>query len=393
MGNEQALVFGGGGASGAYLVGAAKALLSGASPGTGFTALDPAIVTGTSIGAMNASFLVSHWQRLGPQDAVAQLEKLWLERLASWGCSGAFRPRFNPWDWLSPRGYRRHGLRPLAWLLSDLAAMGRLAAHRVGRVVRSRQAATERLMELIDGHHFYALDAWDELLQEAIDYPAILSSKQTLRIAATRWQEGTVRVFTNPEMTPERGPTAVKASCSVQVFFPPTAVDGLHYIDGSVGMYAPVSPAVQAGGREIHLITMNVDVDSVPADGHENTFQALFRALIMYWAADVERELERARAYNTALARLTSPAPSADGENQDFFAAVAALGDAYRPEPPYRPLTVHRYSPRGRPFEGILSIADFHIDRVRELIELGFAETAAHDCRLCGCVLPEETVP
>lgn len=389
MGDEQALVFGGGGASGAYLVGAAKALLTGASPTTDFVPLDPMIVTGTSIGALNASFLVSHWQHLGPQEAIAQLEKLWLERLSSWGCSGVFRPRFNPWDWLAPRGYRRHGLRPLAWLLRDLAAMGRLAAHRVGRAFSIRQAKIERVMELIDGHHFYALEDWDELLREAIDYPAIVDSEQSLRIAATRWQEGSVRVFTNPELTPERGPSAIKASCSVQVFFPPTAVDGIHYIDGSVGMYAPVTPAVQAGGREIHLLTMNVDVDSVRADGHENTFQALFRALIMFWANDVERELERARAYNRALARLTSPSSSSDGADQDFFTAVAALGDAYRPEPPYRPLTVHRYSPRGRPFEGILSIADFNIERVRELIELGFAETAEHDCSVCGCVLPE----
>ncbi|MEM6457651.1 MAG: patatin-like phospholipase family protein, partial [Acidobacteriota bacterium] len=48
------LAFAGGGASGAYAVGVARALLEGTDT-TGGRPLDPAVIAGTSVGAVNAS--------------------------------------------------------------------------------------------------------------------------------------------------------------------------------------------------------------------------------------------------------------------------------------------------------------------------------------------------
>src|SRR5258708_1348975 len=97
-GRKVALVLSGGGANRASEVGVVKALLAGRSPATDFQPLAPDIVSGTSIGALNAAFLVSQWAELGAA-AGGALERLWLERLAG-GIrgNGVFRLRGNPLD-------------------------------------------------------------------------------------------------------------------------------------------------------------------------------------------------------------------------------------------------------------------------------------------------------
>ena len=70
---KDAIVMSSGGAEGAYSVGVIKALFTGQSPVTGYRPLDPAIFTGSSIGAFNASFLVS---RLGETD-IASPSQTW----------------------------------------------------------------------------------------------------------------------------------------------------------------------------------------------------------------------------------------------------------------------------------------------------------------------------
>ncbi len=101
---RHALILSGGGAYGAYQVGVAKALFNGGSPSTARQSLEPEVFAGTSIGAFNASFLVSKWHD-GGSKAVASLERAWLERI-SWkgGANGAFRVRLNPFELLSPAG-------------------------------------------------------------------------------------------------------------------------------------------------------------------------------------------------------------------------------------------------------------------------------------------------
>ena len=53
---KHAIILSGGGGYGAYEVGVLKALLTGKSPTTGFEPLVPDIMTGTSVGAYNATW-------------------------------------------------------------------------------------------------------------------------------------------------------------------------------------------------------------------------------------------------------------------------------------------------------------------------------------------------
>lgn len=389
--DAQALVLGGGGASGAYTVGVLEALFGGRSPATGYRPLDPAIFTGTSIGAFLASFLVSSREQADWPSVLADLDAMWLDEVsASRGYSGAFRLRLNPLDLLHPASYRPEPFAPLRRLAGDVRSLGRHGATRLRRMFRGRKPLAERMMELMDGHALFALDELDRILRRRIDFPSLQSSERALRITATRWREGTLEIFDNAAMSEQLGPQVIKASCTVPGCFTPTRVGDSFYIDGSMRLYAPVSPAVRAGGREIHLVYMNVNVGTSPVDGKENSVEALFRALVIYWLADVEREIERARAYNQALALLSGTATPAtsDPDLASFFDAAEAIRSGFSPSEPLHPITIHRYFPRSTPYEGTLSFTSLERERMEAMIEQGIEETRAHDCEVCGCVLP-----
>src|ERR1044071_5571464 len=79
--HSQAVILSGGGAYGAYAGGVMKALFTGECPATNYDFFNPGVFTGTSVGAFNASFVVSHED----EDicaAARDLEHLWLERVA-----------------------------------------------------------------------------------------------------------------------------------------------------------------------------------------------------------------------------------------------------------------------------------------------------------------------
>ena len=106
--NKHAVILSGGGANGAYEVGVLKALLMGHSAATHHITLDPDLFTGTSVGAFNASFLVSYWKTYG-QAAVANLENLWLGQLSRESgtrtTNGGYRFLANPMDFFNPRQF------------------------------------------------------------------------------------------------------------------------------------------------------------------------------------------------------------------------------------------------------------------------------------------------
>src|SRR5579859_5080384 len=96
MAERSGVVLSGGGATGAYEVGILKALVSGESPGTNYRPLQPAVFAATSIGAFNASVLLSHFEGSWPV-ALEVLEGAWSFLVAgSTSHNGVFRLRANP---------------------------------------------------------------------------------------------------------------------------------------------------------------------------------------------------------------------------------------------------------------------------------------------------------
>src|SRR5712671_3172684 len=97
----QAVILSGGGAYGAYEVGVMKALFTGECPSTNHDYLNPGIFVGTSVGAFNASFLVSD----PGEDVCASihlLEAAWLDQVAErpeTRGNGVYRIRADPFSY------------------------------------------------------------------------------------------------------------------------------------------------------------------------------------------------------------------------------------------------------------------------------------------------------
>ncbi|MEM7351498.1 MAG: patatin-like phospholipase family protein [Acidobacteriota bacterium] len=424
-----AVIFSGGGADGAYQIGVAKALFNGKSRSTYLEPLDPAVFTGTSIGSFNSSFLVSQWADYGPS-AVANLEKVWLERMSWTGPSnGGFRVRLNPFELLDPRPYLKEpfAFRPLRHLATDLGVVGWEGLNRTYNLFASKDPLLERLTDFFNLSTFVAAEPWEKTIQETIDFKKIRQSNKKLSIAATNWAFGEVREFNNGDMTDKLGPAAIRASSSVPGVYPAATVGAQTYVDGAVLMNTPLKPAIsglvdilkddpnaalwdepyreakqkaeeaEAYGQPLdppdlvlHVIYMNTDVEKMPIDALQSTLQTLYRTQIIGWAAAVNRDILRSSLLNRGIELLNDPErleKGLTGEQAEVIKASGkALLDKLNSGNPYRPLTIHRYFPPDG-LDGALGFLDVRRGRFERLIDEGFHNTVAHDCQANQCVL------
>ncbi len=335
-----AVIFSGGGADGAYQIGVANALFHGKSRSTFRQPMDPEVFTGTSIGSYNASFLVSHWEEYGAS-AVAELEKVWLERMSWQGAeNGGYRIRLNPFEMLDPRAWLREpfSFRPLVQMASDIGVLSWEATNRTYNLLASDAPLLERLTDFFNLSSFVAAEPWEKTIDATIDFEKIRTSPKRLRIAATNWVFGEVREFKNSDMTNQLGPAAIRASSAVPGIYPPAQVGAQTFVDGAVLMNTPLSPAIKAlrdvmcedpyagfwdlpyrearqlvdetysGGPPppepemvLHVIYMNTEVEKMPIDALQNTLKTLYRTQIISWASTVNQDIERAGLLNRGL--------------------------------------------------------------------------------------------
>lgn len=363
---KHAVVFSGGGADGAYAVGVAKALFNGKAgtlkggDRTTDGPLDPQIFTGTSIGAFNATFLVSHWERLGSA-AVGDLEKVWLDVIANaWDRDPGFRIRLNPFDYANPLRYYPNPLTLGMRFVTDSATIGWDAVRRAVNLASGNGPILERMLELFNISTFVSADAWERVINEKIDFANIRESDKILRIAATNWILGELRIFENHDMTDKLGPAAVRASSSVPGFYPMATVGAQKYVDGAVLMNTPLKPAIHAGADSLHVIYMNTDVKRMPTEDLRSTLDTLYRTQIISWAESVNRDIKLAKMLNEK----------------------ARAGEKYKS------LTIHRYFPPDG-LSGALGFLDLNRDRLERIIDEGFQHTLAHNCKANECVVLE----
>ncbi len=67
------------------------------------------------------------------------------------------------------------------------------------------------------------------MLQRTIMPARIRVSPKTLRVIATNWDTGDVKVFTNKDITDEDGRDAIMASASIPGIFPPVKIGETSY--------------------------------------------------------------------------------------------------------------------------------------------------------------------
>lgn len=164
----QGVVFSSGGANGAYEVGVLKALLNGKSPATQMRPIDPAVFVGSSIGALNSAFMVSHAADYAAMSAVHGLERLWLEQLAAsnhdYG-NGAFRVRENPLRFFDPRNLLANPFSSLSQFAIDNAVLARDFLERTASLLGSDESIEQRLIQTLDLSSFLSTDPLMKLIR------------------------------------------------------------------------------------------------------------------------------------------------------------------------------------------------------------------------------------
>jgi NTE family protein len=397
QGRKVALVLSGGGANGAYAVGVLKALFSGKSVATRGQLLEPDIFLGTSIGSFNASFLASQWDEFGAA-AVTNLERVWLETLAAdaTGQNGGIRFRGDPSYYLNPKSYLPNPMHPFMQFALDGAVIAWDATQRGVQLVTSPETLREKLANLFNFPSFISADPWEQTINRHINFEAIRRTQKQLRVVATNWTTGTLRFFTNHDMTEKLGPKAILASSAIPGVFPPVYVGAEPYVDGGVLMNTPLREAVHLGGEVLHVIYMDPDVASIPASALGSSVATTYRLQEISWAALVNDDIQDAAMINQGiriLHRMVSGEEVADPELETLTKGMHKIAPRLKRFLTYKPLTIHRYHPCEELSAGALGMLNLDREHIEDLIAKGFLDASLHECGKEECVLPETQTP
>ena len=358
-----ALVLSGGGVYAAYEVGVIRALADGCSPVTKGLPFDPAIITGTSSGAFNASYLTA----FGDKDfagSARDLEYLWVNTLTSTCGNRVYRYRaFPTLCELGTDGFRRTAAR----LATDTVFIGTSFARSVASSLQGDDSIPERIMQVFDLTTVFDFGPFDELVSQTIAVEKIPLSQRVLRVIVTNWDIGEAQEFGNKDFAEEGSFRIITASAAIPGLLPPVYVNGTPYVDGGVLMNTPLSPAIHAGARTIHVIYMDPDLSTMSTARFSNTLSAVDRLNLIRTAAIANADIDAAARINRSLAEQSAGRDSVASE--------------------FRPLTIHRYRLR-QDLGGTLGSLRFERDFVRALQQLGYEHAIEHDCELEECVLP-----
>jgi NTE family protein len=205
-----AFVLSGGGSLGATQIGMLRALFD--------AGIEPDMVVGTSVGAVNAAW-VGAWPA---SEGVNKLADIWT-------------------------GLRRDDVFPLGWT----AAMGLL-----GR-----------------GKHLISNAALRGVLERHLPYERLEQAQIPVHVVTTELTSGRAIVLSSGPAVP-----ALLASCAIPGVFPPVTIGRRELIDGGVANHTPIATAVELGARIIYVLPIGYPwLHEVPANALGMALQALAR--------------------------------------------------------------------------------------------------------------------
>ena len=234
-GGPIALVLAGGGARGAYEIGALSALLPALSPDE-----QPQIVIGTSVGAINAAYLAAHADESPTRMAEGGIE-LWQE--IGYG------------NVLKPLASLSEGARVLSYVREVL---GSRRAHTYSLLDPSPLTRTLRRLIAFERIHANVRDG----------------HLRTAAVVATSGRTNTSVVFHDGGPSPSHDPLRgisyvdteltedhVRASAAIPLAFPAVPIDAGEgrrwYFDGGTRLNAPIKPALSLGAGRAIVIALN----------------------------------------------------------------------------------------------------------------------------------------
>src|SRR6185503_10983538 len=168
-------------------------------------------------GAFAAAFLVSR----DIEDICASinlLESVWLEQVAESArtCgNGVYRIRADPSSYFDPDCLMANPLTPFDYATQDGTFFARDVFKKTINFFMSGGTFTDRILELVDVSAFISTKPLKKLVDVAINLEAIGRSNKLLRVVTTNWDQGTVRVFENKDMTVEFGYDILRGSAAI----------------------------------------------------------------------------------------------------------------------------------------------------------------------------------
>ena len=309
MTDKHAVVLSGGGAYGAYQLGCLRALFEGRSPSTRGQAVDPAVLTGTSAGALNAALLLSN-ETATLKEALEYLDDIWFHKLADTGLacgSGALRFRGDPLEFFRASCWK-DPVRTASEIAADANFLAQDFFRRGVNFLKSDLDWEQRVLELVNLQSFVSAPRFDQLIRKYVRLDAIRRSPRQLRIVTTNWNTGGLRVFGNSDMTDAIGHNVIRGSGALPGVLPPVEIERQSYADGGLVMNTPLEPAITAGATVIHVIYMDPLAADIPVPPVPNTLDTIYRSYIVSMAATLSRDMEIARQINVGLKALREKA-------------------------------------------------------------------------------------
>lgn len=318
MAQSIGLVLSGGGARGAYEVG----VLSYVAEHLPRLLERIRVITGTSVGAVNAAYLASHgltpqsvfdlaavWRGLVIDDLVGVDRSGLRELLAAGGKRLIGRPVTSP-----PIGMLR--VDGIAKLVAENADWRGLR-----KVVRSGR---------FDAVGFAATDIATGRTHLFIDHGPK---------AAPRWARGDDAPV---PIETQLGPGHVLASAAIPILFPPVEVYGRWYMDGGVRYNTPLGPALALGADALFIVSVRAELDAqlgAPPAQFSGFGQIVGKVLDSVFLDRVSFDLDRLNRINDMLAAIDRV--GGDALVSDVCGALAGLG-----RPRYRHVTIAHVRPK-----------------------------------------------
>ena len=269
----------GGGALGAYQVGAYQALLE--------HELEPDWVTGISIGALNAAIIAGNER----ENRVARMRQFWEE----------ITLRQQPWDFVSnPFSNFTTTLQFARTLAFGLPNFFRPWGIPPALAHPGSSAATS----------YYTTEPLRQTLQELLDFGVIARGNCRLTLGSTKIFGGELRFFDSTEMTLRMD--HVLASGAYPPSFPKIEIDGYGYWDGGVVANTSVAYLTDhllaaANGRGILIICINLwqTFDPEPRTIDE----VMWRTKQIQFSSRVESDMRELQAKLKARAAVSGDVP------------------------------------------------------------------------------------
>ena len=326
---QDALALQGGGALGAYELGAIRRLWEEEN-------FRPTVATGVSIGAVNAAVLLG--AKGNPLDA---LEAVW-ERFsveAPWplpeamgpfltlfGNPGMFRPRLDLFAWHQWTG------------LYDTAPL---------RAV----------------------------LEEYIDFDALNRSAVKLAVTVANVQSGMMEVFDNHSPEYELGPDHIIASCSLPPGFPMTQVGKAFYWDGGLFDNTPLLPAIERldPDPEVRKRLFVIKLFPNEGDGPQNLLEVSDRIVEMVFSGKMMHDIKTANRINEYISLVQHIDALLESAPDRQLVEFIRKHPAYQRLQQYMALEEIVCIENTHP-EIVTGPFDFSRQRVRERIEAGYQD-------------------